>query len=816
MTDRSPPIDWSKTTFDGSRREQLLHAQRMTVRQRLETLDQLSQLSERMQTMPKEMSEKRLSDSVADSNAEYRAGPNRHEIVLGGCTPTPLANYLKALGVFRLISNRDSSVRGFWRGDRFILHSRLDIEDIEQFFLNDYQPTPIMAPWNAGSGFYFQERKSTEKDPATGKKLKLGIHDQETAATRVVDTVAQSTSRRFEKYRQALRQARSAVKDAGLATAPSAEAKDRFIVQLRGSLPEECLEAIDAGLAVTSEKISYPPLLGSGWNDGNLDFTSNFMQRLLDVLGTADGEAPERSAKWLQGSLFADSAPNLSRNNIGQFAPGRAGGPNAGTGFEDSAAINPWDFVLMIEGALTFAAAAVRRNADDPYGVASYPFTVRAVGAGAGSLGEGDTANARGELWMPIWSKPAIFDEISALMNEGRVALGKRPARDALDFVRAIHCFGGYRGVHSFQRFGLLMRAGRAYLATPLSRVEVSADATSRWIDDLDRHQWLDRFRQFSRGDNAAGRFRMLRKRLEDRLFDLSAREPSKAEAQSLLILLGEIQLALASSSKARDAVRPVPLLSGQWVTAADDGTSAFRIAKALAGLRGVGEEPLPLRAQLFPVQRKYQQWMTSDANEKVRICTGQKGRLTDTLQSLLERRLWLARKLEMCDKPLASPAGVTLDDIDAFLRDDRMDVRVAALLPGLSLCKIPRDVEHGSGSGAVPAAFALLRLSLTPDRVLHSLGLLPETTRMPVPSGLVAQLAAGNAGNRAVQSAWRRLRSSDLSPLFSPSSLPNKESILPQRAAAALLIPLCYGATAALARSVLQPRSNETDHEAA
>jgi len=86
----------------------------------------------------------------------------------------------------------------------------------------------------------------------------------------------------------------------------------------------------------------------------------------------------------------------------------------------------------------------------------------------------------------------------------------------------------------------------------------------------------------------------------------------------------------------------------------------------------------------------------------------------------------------------------------------------------------------------------------------------------MPVPSGLVAQLRAGNAGNRAVQSAWRRLRSSGLSPAFSSAALPREESILPQRAAAALLIPLRYGATAALARSVLKPIPNETDHEAA
>jgi len=43
--------DLKKTTFDGSRREQLRQAQAMTVRQRLEALNGLTELSERIQAM---------------------------------------------------------------------------------------------------------------------------------------------------------------------------------------------------------------------------------------------------------------------------------------------------------------------------------------------------------------------------------------------------------------------------------------------------------------------------------------------------------------------------------------------------------------------------------------------------------------------------------------------------------------------------------------------------------------------------------------------------------------------------------------------
>lgn len=781
MSDSERPIDWSRTTFDGSRREQLRQAQRMTVRQRLEALDQLTALSERLQAMPRQVAEPRTAAGVHEPRPAFRTDAGRKDIVLDGCTPTPLANYLKALGVLRLLSVRDPQARGFWRGDRFVLSTALERAAIEQYFLHDYEPTPIMAPWNGGSGFY-------EKDNKTALEL-----------------IRQTQDPRFKNYQSCLAVAECALAGMDRSASPKGSDKTTLLARIRTQLPDDALSWFDASVLLSGDSANYPPLLGTGGNDGRLDFTNNFMQRLIDVLPSEQGATREVSKHWLATALFAEAAAGLIKNAIGQFSPGQAGGPNASTGFEADAAINPWDFVLMIEGALPFAAAAVRRNADDPAGVLSYPFTVRAVGAGSGSLGEGDTANARGELWMPLWSKPATYAEIRALMAEGRVALGEKPARDALDFVRAVQHLGGYRGIESFQRFGLLMRSGKAYLATPLSRVEISDHPRSRWLDDLDRNHWLDRFRQFARGDNTATRFRVLRKQLEDRLFALSGREPSKAQAQSLLILLGQIQLALSNSAKAREAVRPIPRLSEQWVVAADDGTPAFRIAKALAGLRGVRDEPLPLRAQLFPVQRKYNQWMTPDANEKARIYTAQKGRLIDTLRALLERRLWLAEKLEMQDKPLDSTAGTTLEDINGFLRDDAMDERIAALLPGLALCEIPQDIERGAGAGTVPAAFALLKLSLTPDRTLRSLGLLPENMRLSVPAGMLAQLAAGNQGNRAVQSAWRRLRASGLYPLFSPDALPGEDSISPLRASAALLIPLRYGATAELARDVLK-----------
>ena len=354
-----------------------------------------------------------------------------NEIVLEGCTATPLAGYLKALGVLRLLSAKYPETRGAWRGDRFVLATSLDREGIEQFFLNDYAPTPIMAPWNGGSGFYEKDNKD--------------------ALLRIV----RSEDPRLSDYQISLAIAESALVGYDRSVSPKDDDKARLLTTIRSQLPDTALGWFDASVLMAGRSLQYPPLLGTGGNDGRLDFTNNFMQRVLDVLPLEDGAAEQIALDWLQTSLFATAVPGLAKSSIGQFSPGQAGGPNAGTGFDADAAINPWDFVLMIEGALLFAAAAVRRNADDPFGVLSYPFTVRAVGAGSGSLGEGDVGSARGELWMPLWAQPAAYAEVRALMSEGRVALGRKPARDALDFARAVQHLGAYRGARSFQRYGL-------------------------------------------------------------------------------------------------------------------------------------------------------------------------------------------------------------------------------------------------------------------------------------------------------------------------------------------------------------------------
>lgn len=83
------------------------------------------------------------------------ADTTRYNLELPGCTPEPLMAYLKALGTLRLVAEqKDPDARGWWKNDVFWLRSTLDRDGLAKFFLEEYRPTPIVAPWAGGSGFF--------------------------------------------------------------------------------------------------------------------------------------------------------------------------------------------------------------------------------------------------------------------------------------------------------------------------------------------------------------------------------------------------------------------------------------------------------------------------------------------------------------------------------------------------------------------------------------------------------------------------------------------------------------------------------------
>jgi CRISPR-associated protein Csx17 len=181
-----------------------------------------------------------------------------NDLNLKGCAPVPLAHYLKALGIFRIVAEQvEPDAKGYWIGDSFQLKTKMDRESLRTFFLEKYSPTPIVAPWNGGSGFYFQEEKLKEKDPLTGKRKKTGRRIQPTAATKAVQDILESSSERLSVYRKSLQIIQIMVKKMELEEAPSKEKKEELIQAVRNRLPDSAIDWLDASVILTTENARF-------------------------------------------------------------------------------------------------------------------------------------------------------------------------------------------------------------------------------------------------------------------------------------------------------------------------------------------------------------------------------------------------------------------------------------------------------------------------------------------------------------------------------------------------------------------------------
>src|SRR5690606_13708240 len=98
-----------------------------------------------------------------------------------------------------------------------------------------------------------------------------------------------------------------------------------------------------AAFVLSGNGAKFPPLLGTGGNDGRLDFSNNFMQRLVSLFDPVTGLPEPGTVALLRASLFGEATTDLVKKAaIGQFYPGNAGGVNSTTGFAAASLINPW------------------------------------------------------------------------------------------------------------------------------------------------------------------------------------------------------------------------------------------------------------------------------------------------------------------------------------------------------------------------------------------------------------------------------------------------------------------------------------------
>ncbi len=734
---------------------------------------------------------------------------------LDGCAPAPLAHYLKALGILRLISEQaDSDARGWWDGDHFRLGCRLSVGQLCEFFLRKYAPTPLLSPWNGASGFFktWDEKKAQLRNSKNFDAL---------------NNIRKKTAPRWKPFRDALKSANVALegltRETDVSELTNKERANLLIVPRddmgsvfpvvdknmdKASIQREMQRNLNkflfyrsAIIDVGADKPAYPSIWGSGGNDGAIDFTARQMENLLLVLDPSYAES-----EGMLISALTDRRMNAllrgSRGKVGQFIPGGAGGANSVNGFgsQNDTLLNPWDFVLMLEGAICFTSHVSRQTRLASSRAAS-PFCVNACGAAYASS-SADDESARGEQWMPLWSQPLSYRELRQLLAEGRAQLGAKTASEPLDLARAVRRLGTVRGIKGFQRYGYIERNGQSNLAVPLGRFDVSDRPSEQLacIDDLDL--WLHRLRREARGQSAPARLTGGEKQLTDALFAVTEHFGVPEFWQGVLFRLMEIEDTMSCGTGF--AAGPVPRLRPEWVTASYDGTAEFRLALAFAlqarGFRTDSGMPVdPIRRHWLPLDRE-QPWRfaTSGTGGGTRldvqpdvVIRGRRG--IDDAIALLNRRLVEASHGELRHLPLkASPwASASIPDLTKLLDGNVNIDRTLRLARPLMALNRKAWVEERHISYEPPRtsdwpddAWLAIRLSTLPWMLETRSGFKLDVGTDPA---IIRRLATGD-GASAVALALQRLRAAGVCSTVRVGAAPPDEARL---WAAALAFPI-------------------------
>ena len=787
-----------------------------------------------------------------------------HVHCLDGCAPTPLAHYLKALGILRLVAEQaDKDARGWWDGEHFRLATVLTSKEIEEFFLRDYRPTPFVSPWNKGAGFFRtndpglrpleqsaadrfsafragiaasrtqidaligadREIREIKEESKARKKTDAGTRRQRTGFEQDYEQIATTIERvrnelqaigecnpadrtrakkkledaermvdGAKKHRRLLderdsyeRGEDSRIKDVlgrikesenykrrlNAAERRFKQAKANLIPGLRLNWRGPHREWMDAAMVVGDDGTpKYPALLGTGGNDGRLDFTNNFMKRINEVfdLDSEDGRPRAAAPNWICAALWGTSVQgNPSGQAIGQYLPGTAGGANNANGPDSDSLLNPMDFILLFEGTLVCTSNAARRFASSEASRAASPFVVNASGAAYASASTADE-NARGEQWMPLWSRPSSYAELRRLFAEGRAQVGAKAVREPLDLARAVQRLGVSRGIKSFQRFGYIERNGQSNLAVPLGHFDVSERPVGNLacVDDLD--SWLRRLRRVARDRGAPAHLAMAERRLTDALFAVTERSQTPFLWQEVLCRLTEVQEVMARGSGF--AAQPVPRLRPEWVSASYDGSPEFRLALAFAmqggGFhRNAGSPVDPIRRHWLPLDRDRQWHFATTGSETGASLDRQPDvvihghRAVDDAIALVERRLVEASQRAHRHLPLRAHvrASARVSDLAGLLSgtvDLDQTSKLARALMSLdhkAWAKRVVSIEPPYQSSWPEEAWLAIRLCMLPWPLRTRSGFELDIGADPA---LVRRLAGGDAATAFIMASRR------------------------------------------------------------
>ena len=717
-----------------------------------------------------------------------------HLHILKGCAPAPLANYLKALGILRLIGEQaDPQARGWWDGECFCLLTKLSKEELEAFFLEKYEPTPIFNPWGGRSGYYGGSSEKTARN--------------------ALAAIQCSTSDRLVNYRNTISLIRDVIGECGGAKPDDEVSKSSMITKIRAKVRSRGLDWLDTVLADLGDSFRSPAIFGTGGNEGSGSYTAAFLAAVVECIIRIAWNDHISACLWSDGSdrdswdgsfqpLPTEAVRKPKRETVAgpfrQFLPEGEG--------------SPWDLLLAFEGAIVIQSGVTRRSNTDQDHFLSSPYYFAPMGIGAGSssdmdefvLNKGRKNPGRGEQWFPLWGTPSTYAEIQLLFREGRCSSGRRAAKNPLDAASAICGLGTSRGITTFLRYGYLQRDNLAtHFAVPLGRIQVRENSTARLVDDLSG--WLDRLHRAARNKNAPARLVHAERRLADAVFAALTHDHTPDRWQAILLAAADIESLQATGTGIEAGV-----LSGlrpEWVEAVDDGTSEFRLALALGSAAASYFKDRPsdsIRHHLLPLEPGARRFQIADkklVNDPRVVATG-RDPLGD-LAAIVERRLIEAAQKGQRRSRLVAAAGcgARFDDLAQFLsRAVDLDRLFGLARAFMALDWKKWDKHHAQTlrqpqDGNMPEeCWLAVRLCCLPFSI-------DENHDIPADERIVRMLISGDAV-RAIEIARQRLRSVGIRP---PMYAGTTDSETARRWAAALAFPI-HRSTAQRAMELLDP----------
>ena len=607
------------------------------------------------------------------------------------CTSTLLSDYFKALGIFRILAEQnDPNITAYWRYDKFVLETNMSEEEILEFVLKQYKPTPIITPWSYNK--YVKTKKSI-------KEITEDKFESYHAVIRKIDEINEM----FCKILNLDEMKKDAI---------TKKTKPLFLQLCRNNFPDKALPWLDVNVVLDGTEAEYAPITVSGGNDGNFDMAENFVKYLIEMLCRN-----EEYKDLLRESLFGGSVRLEETTIIGHNPDGNSSA-TSGQSFEGKSLSNKWDYILMLEGIILFAGNLSRRQSHGR-GKAVFPFTTDGSRVGYATASD-DERNVRGEVWLPIWNNPATCREIAHVFSEGRVQLNGKQAGTGTEFARAIVSLGMERGISAFQRFSIVQRKGDAYYYINAGKIHTANKSAVHLLSELDG--WYNPIYRMSQSKVSPASIKRHVRNFENEVMEF-CKYGKEEHLLKIMILVGKMERQTSLSKE----LNPLQKLSEDWLEKSYDNSVEFRLAASIASIKsdncvgGIRENLEDIRENLEGMQHEKRWEHKKGSTASV---WKEDDELLRNMNRVLQRRGIDGKIKSLYAIPIKGIIPARMDDIVKFLRGEVDMRKINDLVLPLSMISINQEtkypwkhIRNDIYDMPIPEAYMIMKLILSPDR---------------------------------------------------------------------------------------------------